>query len=138
LFVGVVCDADAIALRAATAVVAGTTTCSGALWRVELQPSLVSALEACQGLEMCGLEYKFSVASGLVESCAEYLAPMTVLCAVAADHGLQLLRSDNLSAFMAERPLPALRASMRVPAMLPHAEADLVSMYRTFCLKKIK
>lgn len=131
-FIGLLCDGDALAARAVPAVVAGRAACGGALWRAELQPSLVAAIEAAQGLRKYGLEYSFSVASGLVEACPEFVASISLLEAEAAACGLRLARTEPLPAFMAARPLPDLRASMRVPAALPPADADLVSLYTWF------
>jgi SAM-dependent methyltransferase len=133
VFVGVMADARALLARGMRACVQGQRCFGNALYRVDMQDSLVRALHDGTSPSL-GLGYTFSLPqSGRMDACAEFVLDAEALRAAAAAAGLAYHGGENLSA-MLERlhGLQAQRLAMRVPAQLRPEELELVSFYTTF------
>jgi SAM-dependent methyltransferase len=137
VFVGVMADARALLARGMRACVQGQRCFGNALYRVDMQDSLVRALhDGTTSASSFGLGYTFSLPqSGRMDACAEFVLDAEALRAAAAAAGLAYHGGENLSA-MLERlhGLQEQRVAMRVPAQLRPEELELVSFYTTFRL----
>ena len=139
VFLGVMADARALLARGTRACVQGQRSFGNALYRVDMQDSLVQALGS--GGAADGLSYTFALPqSGRMDACAEFVLTAEALRDAAQQHGLVAADGGENLSVMLERlhggGAQAQRLAMRVPARPSADELELVSFYTTFVLNK--